>query len=182
MSQFPPMLEAAPDASAPLSNSEPLVESCVEERGPDVLARQIVFMVGDREFAFPAQFASEVRRADELEPALSGPPWLAGLVAVRGARLWVVNLYAFLRMKVPAACPESHIVVVRSGPGKERRGLLVHRVAGVRTLHVNRITVPPSLRTVRAGAYLRGVADHQDKPVFLLDVECLLNVPELQNI
>jgi purine-binding chemotaxis protein CheW len=77
----------------------------------------LVVRVGPGEFALPVEHVTEVLWMVELAPVPEGPPWLLGLVNVRGDVVPVVDLRTRLGLPAGAVSLSTPLVIV-STPGR----------------------------------------------------------------
>jgi purine-binding chemotaxis protein CheW len=84
------------------------------------------------------------------------PAWVAGIINLRGDIVAVLDLGAFLGLGSIVPGPEARIVIVRVGA--EVAGLLVDRLAEVRSVDVQDLAPPPPTVAADLAAVLSDVA------------------------
>lgn len=115
----------------------------------------LIFTAGKEAFAVEARYVREVVPLEELTSVPCTPPFVAGIVNVRGQILSVLDLQVFLRLPTRGFVDRNTVIVLRD-EGMEF-GVLVVEVQGVRSVAAGEIQT--SIRPVSefADAFLRGV-------------------------
>jgi purine-binding chemotaxis protein CheW len=138
-------------------------------RGEEIL----VFQLGGGRYSVPAHFVREVQPLTRYTPLPATPPFVLGLVNVRGKLLTVLDIRPLLDMAQTPPGPQSFLFIV-SANGMEVC-LLTDGVIEVRHSDVN---LAPALSTTTGGGatWIRGV--DQDLNV-LIDPPLLLSDPRI---
>ncbi len=113
----------------------------------------LVCRVGAERYAFDLDLLREVRLPTGLTPVPCTPPFVAGVLNVRGEILTVLDLAALLDLPRRDAPPPSARAALVQLP-EARVGLLVDEVLGVERIALDRLHRPLSGRE-----YVRGVAE-----------------------
>jgi purine-binding chemotaxis protein CheW len=115
------------------------------------------------------------------------PPWVAGIISLRGDVVAVLDLGLYLGFGPIVPQPDTRIVIVRStdrsGPDERVAGLLVDRLADVR--HIDRATVEsaPSTLAPELGSLLGGIVTiERGQPLAILDLAKLFDSERLQKL
>jgi purine-binding chemotaxis protein CheW len=143
-----------------------------EDRGEKI--DLTVFLLGSGRYAFESRLIREVVPCRGQVPLPCVPPFVAGIMNLRGRILALMDLERLLQ--VPAADGDGERVVLVLSQGEREFGVLADAI--VENLRLN----PGSLRVdFPAGdwsgaPYLRGIADGQ---LVVLDATKLLNDPDL---
>lgn len=165
---------------------------------PDVADRKLLcFAVGGQTFGLPIDAVKETIEARPLTRLFLVPPFVAGLVNLRGDVVAVLNLLALLGL--PAAAhkqPARNIVILRAsllgGGGHSGRnrtaanragaGLLVESLDGVRDVRAADIKPLPPTLAAEPAAYLDGVAALSAplRPLILIAPERVLGSERLR--
>jgi purine-binding chemotaxis protein CheW len=126
----------------------------------------LLFRVGDRLYGCDIGEAQEIIPLRALTRLPGAPPYVRGLINMRGTIVTVLDLGVRLdASRAPAR--EGSILLVRH---RDRLvGLIVDEVADVRPLDVELTDVASS-----GNAIVRGVATADDAPVVLLDLDALI--------
>jgi purine-binding chemotaxis protein CheW len=127
----------------------------------------VVLRLGDREYGLAAEAVVQVLRMVAIRPVPESPPWIAGVVNVRGRTTPMVDLRIRLGLPARAPVPADHIVVVRSGDAT--LGLVVDAVLEV--LEVGDGEVEPPADAAGASGVIAAVARAGDRLILVLDVD-----------
>jgi purine-binding chemotaxis protein CheW len=126
------------------------------------------FRVGAADYAVPAAAVLHLESYSGATPVPGAPPYVAGLVQVRGRLVPVVDLRARFGLAPVEHALDHRVVVVQVGPRVV--GLLVDSAREV--LHVDDSAVerPPDLIEHQAGGFVKAVATVGKRLVLLVDV------------
>lgn len=134
----------------------------------------IEFVLAHERYAVEAACVREVYPLRDLTPLPGTPPFIAGIINVRGQILSVVDLKKFFDLP-PRGLPEVDKVIILHD-GAMEFGLLVDALPGQRRVPVAQIQPPlPTLTGIRL-EYLRGVTADR---LIVLAAERLLADPNL---
>jgi purine-binding chemotaxis protein CheW len=128
----------------------------------------VIFRVGGAEYVLPAAHVLQMESFAGATPVPGAPPYVAGIIQVRGRVVPVVDLR--LRFGLPAieTTIDSRVVVVEL----EQRtvGLLADRAREVVKLDLEQMQDPPSMMSADgAEGYVKSVAHVQKRLLMLLD-------------
>jgi purine-binding chemotaxis protein CheW len=138
------------------------------------LIEVLEFRLAAERFAIETRHVEEVHPLRELTPLPCTPPFIRGIVNVRGRILPVLDLKKFFELPDKGLTDLHRIVLVR-GHGLEL-GLLADVALGVRSLAPDRLQPPlPTLTGIRA-QYLKGLTE---EPVAVLDLDRILADPAI---
>jgi purine-binding chemotaxis protein CheW len=129
----------------------------------------VVFEVEGRTYALRLTRVIEVVRMVAATPVPEAPPWVAGIVNLRGKLIPLVDLRPRLGLE-PTEPDPSHVFVVASS-GERTVGILADRVHDVVTVSDAAIEQPDET-TVSRGL-VTGLCRSADGPLLILDVDRL---------
>jgi purine-binding chemotaxis protein CheW len=136
----------------------------------------LAFTLGGESFAMDIRSIREVIQFEELTPVPMMPPFIRGIINLRGSVVPVLDL--FVRFGRPAATvgPRTCIVILELTQGEEAAelGVLVDSVSEVLTIAASAIEPAPTTGTELHPEFIAGVAKAGDRFVILLDVKHLL--------
>lgn len=136
--------------------------------------RLLEFRLAQEHYAVETRHVREVILLSNLTQVPCTPPFVVGIVNVRGHILPVLDLMALLGLPTPLLI-DLHYVVVVGGPDIEF-GLLVDVIVGVRSVPSETVQSPPPALTGTHGNYLTGVAGER---LAVLDVARILADPRI---
>jgi purine-binding chemotaxis protein CheW len=131
------------------------------EAAPDAHIEILEFALAGERYAIDLRFVHEVYVLKELTPLPCTPDFVAGIVAVRGRILSVIDLKKFFGLPDKRLTDLNKIIVLRElykhTAETMEFGLLADHIVGVRELPLAEMQPPlPTLAGVRAD-YLKGV-------------------------
>jgi purine-binding chemotaxis protein CheW len=143
---------------------KPEAPDAVEDR-----VEVVEFLLAQEHYAIESAFVREVQPLKGLTPLPCTPPFILGIVNVRGQILTVIDLKRFFDLPEHGITDLDKLIVVRSGPME--LGILADVIAGVRLIPKRSLQPAlPTLSGVRAD-FLKGISEDR---AALLDAEKLL--------
>lgn len=142
------------------------------------MARQridvVEFRLADETYAIEAAFVVEVFPLVDLTPLPGTPPFVSGIVTVRGRILSVVDIKRLFDLPEKGLTDLHQVIIVRKGDME--LGILADEVTGMRSIFQDEIGPPlPTLAGIRA-EYLRGVTK---EALIVLDAGKMLSDPRI---
>jgi purine-binding chemotaxis protein CheW len=132
------------------------------------------FRLASERYALESRHVQEVHPLRDLTPLPCTPPFIVGIVNVRGRILPVVDLKKFFDLPERGLTDLHRIILVR-GHGLEL-GLLADVIVGVRSVAADSLQPSlPTLTGIRAD-YLKGISEER---LVVLDLERLLSDPKI---
>jgi len=132
----------------------------------------VEFQLGDESYAFESSYVAAVFPLTELTRLPGTPPFILGVIHLRGEIVSLVDLRRFFDLPVQGLSDLNKVLLLHS---KEMSfGVLADRVEGVRVFDAG--CLQPALPTLgdRRGEYLKGIAEGR---VVVLDAVRLLEDP-----
>ncbi|KLU60400.1 chemotaxis protein CheW [Peptococcaceae bacterium CEB3] len=141
----------------------------------------VVFAVGQEEYGLPIEAVHEITRLGEVRPVPEAPPFVLGLINLRGMALPVIDLRVRFGLPVPEAADPGRasgnaLVLVAEIAG-DPVGLAVDEVVEVTVLED--ISPPPPLI---ATAFIRGLVNLPNRIIMQLDPGKILAADELREL
>jgi purine-binding chemotaxis protein CheW len=132
------------------------------------------FSLASERYALETRHVQEVQPLRELTPLPCTPPFVLGIVNVRGRILPVLDLKRFFELPERGLTDLHRIILVR---GNELElGLLADVIVGVRNIAADSLQPSlPTLTGIRAD-YLKGVSEDR---LVVLDLERILSDPKI---
>ncbi len=132
------------------------------------------FRVADRDCAVDVMRIAEVLRPVPVTPLPSAPPFVEGIIELRGRFLPVIDLRKRFGGEERAA--GKYVVAPM---GETSVALVVDEVMGVERIPTDQIQAPPALASGRvAPAFVSGIVKWNDRVFMLLDIEAVLSAAE----
>ena len=115
----------------------------------------VEFLLASERYAIESLWVREVYPLKDLTPLPGTPPFVSGIINVRGQIVSVIDLKVFFDLPAKGLTDLNKVIIVSDG--RMEFGLLADVVAGVRRIPLQEIQPPlPTLSGLRA-EYLKGV-------------------------
>ena len=140
-----------------------------EARG---VSQALVFLLGGGQFGVDILQVQEIRGSDRSTPLPAAPAFLRGVTNLRGRFVPVIDLRVKLGIEVAdaAAGGVTIILMVRG----QHVGVVVDGVSEVIDIALDDLKPAPFLRYAASAMFIRGLLQHGDRTVVMLDVQRLL--------
>jgi purine-binding chemotaxis protein CheW len=122
----------------------------------------------------------EIIMVGNITPIPRAPSFIEGVLNLRGEVMPVIDLRERFGLPRQAVTSVSRIVITPIGG--VGTGLIVDAVEEVKSVDQRRLEDPPRVTAVGANAFIEKVARVDQNVIFLLNVQCLLNEVEGQQL
>jgi purine-binding chemotaxis protein CheW len=130
----------------------------------------VEFLLAYETYAIESRYVREVYPLKEITPQPCTPPFVLGMISVRGKILWIIDIKKFFELPDKGLTDLNKVIIIHTD-GIEL-GILADAILGIRSIPLQEIQPSlPTLTGIRA-EYLRGVAN--DRRV-ILDGEKILS-------
>lgn len=144
-------------------------------------AKLVCFLLHGQEYAAEIGDVVETLAVRPITRVFLTPPWMAGIMNLRGDVVAVLDLARLLAMPPTLITDDSRIVLARH-EGR-RAGLLVDGLAELRTLDLAALEPPPVTLAGEVASLLRGVVTVAGGEVVrLLDLPALFESDKLRSL
>ena len=151
------------------------------EPAAETPTQYLAFLVGRDEYAVPILRVREILAFEDATRVPATPPWIRGVVNLRGQVLPVIDLAVKFGLSATVASSRTCVVVfevvIDSQPTSV--GALVDEVSQVLELAASEIEPPPSFGTQVRVEFLVGAALSKGRFALLLDSDRVLTSDEL---
>jgi purine-binding chemotaxis protein CheW len=134
------------------------------------------FRIGAEMYALDIMRIKEIIRPQRLTPVPKAPPFIEGVINLRGAVVPVVDLRK--RFEQPATAPERQTRILICALAGKIIGLMVDEVAEVRRYTRQEIQPAPQFLRGQGSGFFLGVCRREDQLVMLIDLERILSSGE----
>ena len=135
-------------------------------------ARELIaFRIGDQEFCVNIMSVREIRGWTQATPMPHAPPYVMGVINLRGAVLPIIDMSARLGMKV-AEPTARHVIIVAQVKSKVV-GLLVEAVSDILTITEDNIQPVPEISSDLEKQYARGILAIDTRMICLIELDAL---------
>ena len=143
-------------------------------------AQYLTFALGDEEYGVAILNVQEIKGYAPVTPIPNTPPWVRGVMNLRGTIVPVIDLR--LRLGMPAADYGPFTVIVVLAVGAKVVGAIVDAVSDVLSIPDGQVQQTPDLGVAIDGRFVGGIAQADEKLVILLDAESLLRHDDLDGL
>lgn len=138
-------------------------------RSTDVLAQVVTFTLAGEEFGVPILEVREIIRMTDITPVPKAPPFVEGVINLRGQIIPVVDLRK--RFGIAAEINEATTRIIVIEVNENVLGLIVDAVDEVLRIPADTISPPPALVAGGIGSeYIRGISHFNNKMIILIEM------------
>ena len=119
-------------------------------------------------YGLPASAVEAIVQVQDVTFVPGVPPWILGVVNVRGEIESVLDLKAVLGLGRSEITPESRLLIAQEGD--LRSGLLVDQMVDIAPFAPDAIAPPPTPLEGGRGVYIAGEAAYADETLLILDL------------
>lgn len=148
----------------------------VKTAGGDELLQLVTFNLGNEEYAVAILKVQEINRMKEITRVPNSPPYVEGVINLRGKVIPVVNL----RDKFGLATIENNEqtrIMIMDIQGITM-GLVVDSVSEVLRIPSSTVEPTPPMASNISAEFIKGIAKVDDRLIILLDMDRLLGKEE----
>jgi purine-binding chemotaxis protein CheW len=138
----------------------------------------ISFRIGEQEFCVDIMAVREIRGWTPATPVPHAPPFVRGVINLRGAVLPVIDLADRLGLGVAEESARHVIIVVQIG--SRIVGLLVDAVCDILSTADHVVQRTPDLGGDQMQAFVRGLIALEGRMISLLDLDLVLDQPQAE--
>lgn len=136
----------------------------------------VVFNLGAAKFALFTDQVRSIEEMQEIVPVPQSPPYVSGLINLRGEIIAVLDLRK--RLKIPDAQDGLDLVTMVVEHKGEAVGLVVDRVISVEQPGAEPSPVPESVAGTESGGFYRSVLDLPEGRIMILNLDKILSTEE----
>jgi len=152
----------------------------IKTAGGDELLQLVTFNLGNEEYAVAILKVQEINRMKEITRVPNSPPYVEGVINLRGKVIPVVNL----RNKFGLAAKENNEqtrIMIMDIQGITM-GLVVDSVSEVLRIPSSTVEPTPPMASNISAEFIKGIAKIEDRLIILLDMDRLLGKAEENEI
>jgi purine-binding chemotaxis protein CheW len=144
-----------------------LIAKTILQSGRELIA----FRIGEQEFTVNVMNVREIRGWTPATPMPHSPPYMLGVINLRGVVLPIIDLSARLGMK-PAEPSARHVIIVAQVRDKFV-GLLVDAVSDILTVTEENIQPTPEVASDHERSFARGILAIDNRMICLVELEAI---------
>jgi len=178
-----PVMNPAVDSDPPETNdlhdilaqrARELATEVYEEYEDESAIEVLEFLLSGERYAIDMGYVKEVALLREITQLPGTPPFILGIISLRGAIISLVDLRTILGLP-PKGLTDYNRVIVLHGE-KMTFGVLADAIVMTRTIRMNEVSRPPPTVSGVGAAYLSGILPG---PLIIIDAESMLNDPRM---
>ncbi|MEN8172840.1 MAG: chemotaxis protein CheW [Chloroflexota bacterium] len=159
---------------------ESLAELGIDTRSRIGEEQHIIFALADTEYAVSISNLIQTDLPPQITTLPNVPDWILGITSLRGDIISMVDLGAFLGIEAPTNIKARRMLVAQTRQEDMMVGLIVDQVRGMRYLQIDQIREPKVPIEGRITQFIRGVYEHGERLLVVLDFDKLLLSPEMR--
>lgn len=133
------------------------------------MVKIVIFSLGERNFAFYGSVSKSILTYEPVTSVPGSPPFLSGIINVRGDIESVINLHKILGIPEKKADDKTRIII--AGNEKIRSGILVDAVHDVVDIPVRNISPPVSTLDEKTLDIVEGEIEYMGGMAVLLNLD-----------
>lgn len=137
----------------------------------------LTLKLGPEEYGIEILKVQEIRGYDAVTTIANAPPFIKGVINLRGVIVPIVDLRIKFNLGNPSY--DAFTVTVILNVAGRVVGVVVDGVSDVLTLAAEQVKPVPDFATVVGAQFITGLGTVDDRMLILLDIERLLTSPEL---
>ena len=149
------------------------IENVVNENVNDEL-KLIIFKLGREEYGMDILRVQEIKRMMSITRVPSTPPFIKGVINLRGSVLPVIDLRTRLGLVETELGDAARIIVIMANDTTV--GFIVDEVVEVTTINTQNIEVAHALSTGLSTEYISGIAKADNRLFIMLNPVSIVNI------
>lgn len=145
----------------------------------DKMAKYLTFILNAQEYGMPIANVIEINRVGDIARVPHTPPYVAGVMNLRGKVIPVVNLRLKFGFEAVPFTKETCIIVVDGSAGQV--GAIVDQVTGVVEFSAAQVDAPPAMAAHEQLNFIIGLGKLEAKVVILINAVHLLSKEQLSS-
>lgn len=142
----------------------------------DPMLQWVTFRLCDETYGINVMQVKEVLRYTEIAPVPGAPPFVLGIINLRGSVVTVIDTNNRFGLASSEITDDTRIVIIESE--EQVIGILVESVAEVVYLRQSEIESTPNAGTDESAKFIQGVSNRNGVLLILVDLNKLLNEDE----
>ena len=157
-----------------------MTTGAAEGTASDPVIQLVTFNLEDETYGINVMLVQEVLRVSEIAPVPGAPPYVLGIINLRGNVVTVIDTRSRFGLQPGEITDSTRIVIIESD--KQVVGILVDSVAEVVELNTSDIDSAPNVGNEESSRYIQGVATKDDTLLIVVDLNKLLTDEEWNEV
>lgn len=142
----------------------------------DAMLQWVTFRLENETYGINVMQVQEVLRYSEIAPVPGAPPYVLGIINLRGNVVTVIDTRHRFGLVPAEATDNTRIVIIEAD--SHVVGILVDAVAEVVYLRQSEIETAPNVGTDDSAKFIQGVCNKNDQLLILVDLDKMLTDEE----
>jgi purine-binding chemotaxis protein CheW len=142
----------------------------------DTMLQWVTFRLGNETYGINVMQVQEVLRYTEIAPVPGAPPYVLGIINLRGNVVTVIDTRHRFGLNSEEVSDNTRIVIIEAE--KHVVGILVDAVAEVVYLRLSEIETAPNVGNEDSARFIQGVCNKNNQLLILVDLDKLLTDEE----
>lgn len=138
----------------------------------------LTFRLDGQEYGIAILKVQEIKGWDKMTPIPNSPPYVKGVLNLRGVIVPVFDLR--LRFGLPETARDAFTVIIVVNIGGRLAGIVVDAVSDVINIGVEQQCAAPEYEGQQNREFIKGLAQVEDKLLILLDIDRMVNPEALE--
>ncbi|MDP2788420.1 MAG: chemotaxis protein CheW [Pseudomonadota bacterium] len=148
-----------------------------ETRSLAASGEYLTFTLGAEEYAIDILKVQEIRGYDAVTKIANAPPFIKGVINLRGIIVPIVDLR--IKFNLGNAAYDPFTVVIILNIGKRVMGIVVDGVSDVIQLNADNLHPSPEFSSILDTSYLLGLGTVEERMIIVVDIERLMSSQEM---
>jgi purine-binding chemotaxis protein CheW len=146
----------------------------------DPILQWVTFRLENESYGINVMQVQEVLRYTEIAPVPGAPPYVLGIINLRGNVVTVIDTRSRFALPNAETTDQTRIVIIEAE--SQVVGILVDAVAEVVYLRQSEIETTPNVGNDESAKFIQGVCHKNDELLILVDLEKLMSDEEWMEI
>jgi purine-binding chemotaxis protein CheW len=146
----------------------------------DPILQWVTFRLENESYGINVMQVQEVLRYTEIAPVPGAPPYVLGIINLRGNVVTVIDTRSRFALPHAETTDQTRIVIIEAE--NQVVGILVDAVAEVVYLRQSEIETTPNVGNDESAKFIQGVCHKNDELLILVDLEKLMSDEEWMEI
>lgn len=146
----------------------------------DPILQWVTFRLENESYGINVMQVQEVLRYTEIAPVPGAPPYVLGIINLRGNVVTVIDTRSRFALTNAETTDQTRIVIIEAE--SQVVGILVDAVAEVVYLRQSEIETTPNVGNDESAKFIQGVCHKNDELLILVDLEKLMSDEEWMEI
>ncbi len=148
----------------------------IVEKQNDPVMQWVTFRLGDEKYGINVMQVQEVLRVSEIAPVPGAPPYVLGIINLRGNVVTVIDTRSRFGLLSKETDDASRIVIIETAD--HIIGILVDSVAEVVEMRSSEMETAPNVGNEESSKYIQGVTSRNNELLILVDLNKFLSDEE----